>query len=275
MATLVVAALGVGAVVGVYPAVLPWLVLPVVALAALAPAQPAGRARGCARSAGTDGRARALRAVALIAALVVALMVVVPIAMWRSTQNLLFLDTVVAGGLTEFFTAGGYAAYAVGATSAFSLFTLAPLTWATIAALVLMLVAYAAGLVPWRRPRGEGWVLPAVAAGVVLTTAAVFIRYRFMDELPYQVYKGLTSGAAILAGLVVVGLVASAAIRGRTVRLLAIGLVAAVWVPVTGSVLQASADGGTGFRAADVEMGRALRGPARGLGGPGGGRRAR
>ena len=258
VATLVVAALAVGAVVGVYPAVLPWLVLPVVALAALAPAQPAWQGTRLSALGGAGQRARALRAAALIAALLVALMIVVPIAMWRSTQNLLFLDSVVAGGLTQFFTAGGYAAYAVGATSAFSLFSLAPLAWSTVAALVLMLAAYAVGLTPWRRPRGEGWVLPATTAGVVVTTAAVVVRYGFMDELPYQVYKGLTSGAAILGGLVVVGLVARTAIRGRTTRLLAIGLVAAIWLPVTGSVLEAQAGGGTGFRAADVQMGRAL-----------------
>lgn len=259
VARLLVAALGVGAVVGVYPAVLPWLVLPVIAIAALAPAQPGWEGTRLARLAGAGARARTARAAALLGALVIALVIVVPIAMWRSTRNLLFLDSVVAGGLTEFFTAGGYAAYALGAISAFALFTLAPLAWSAIAALALMLLAYAAGIVPWRRPRELGaWVLPAVVACVAVTTAAVFVRYRFMDELPYQVYKGLTSGAAILAGLVVVGLAASRATGGRTARLLAIGLVTAVWVPVTSSVLQASAEGGTGFRAADVEMGRAL-----------------
>ncbi len=258
VASLVVATLGVGSVVGVYPAVLPWLVLPLVAVAVLSPERPewAGtRLRGLA---GTGARARAARGAALLAVLVVGLMVVWPIAMWRSTQNLLFLDTVVAGGLTEFFTTGGYAAYAVGATSAFSLFTLAPLAWSAIAALTLMLGVYAAAVAPWRRPRGPELLLLAVVAGVVATTAAVVVRYRVMDELPYQVYKGLTSGAAILAGLVVLGLLTSTAIRGRTVRLLAIGLLIAVWVPVTSSVLQAQAEGGTGFRAADVEMGRAL-----------------
>ena len=34
-----------------------------------------------------------------------------------------------------------------------------------------------------------------------MTTGAILVRYRVVDELPYQVYKGLLSGGAVLAGL--------------------------------------------------------------------------
>ncbi len=255
---LIVAGIGVGAVVGVYPAVLPWLVLPLIAVAAFAPAQPTWAATRLRGLAGARPRERAVRAAALLGALVVALMVVVPIPMVRWPRNLLFLDLFVAGGGT-FFSTGGYAAYAVGATKVFSLDSLAPLTWSIIAALVLMVVAYVVAVVPWYRPRGTQLLLLAVAAGVLVTTAAVVFRYRVLNPLPYQTYKGLTSGAAIFAGLILLGLVTTTASRGRTIRLLSVGCVIAVWVPVTSSVLQTSTERDVGFRAADVQMGRALR----------------
>ena len=50
---------------------------------------------------------------------------------------------------------------------------------------------------------------------------AILVRYRVVDELPYQVYKGLISGGAVLAGLAVIGLAA----RGRRPRPRASGLV--------------------------------------------------
>ena len=255
---LIVAAIAVGGVVGVYPAVVPWLVLPLLAAAVLSPAQPGWTETRLTAVAGLGLRERAGRAAGLLAALVAGVFVIVPIAIVRGTQNLLFLDSAIAGGLAAFFSAGAYVAYAVGALSSSSLFSLAPLAWSTIATLVLMLVVYLVAVVPWRRPRGAELLLAAVAAGVLLTTGAVLLKYRVLDSLPYQTYKGLTSGAAIFAGLVVVGLVTRTAPRTRTFRLLAVGCVIAVWLPVTSSVLQASADGGTGFRAADVQMGREL-----------------
>lgn len=255
---LVVAALGTGAVVGVYPSVVPWLVLPLCAVAAMAPGQPSwagGRLRGLA---GGGGRARAGRAAALLLSLLVALMVVAPVSMVRGAKNLLYLDSVVAGGLNVFFRADGYLGYAVGAASGFSLFSITPLAWSAIAGVVLMLAVYALAMAPWPRPRGDRWLFLAIAAGVLVTTAVVFVRYRVQAELPYQTYKGLTSGAALFGGLVVLGLATAMGSAGHRVRLIAAGCLIAVWLPVTASLLQASKDGGTGFRAPDVQMGRAL-----------------
>jgi hypothetical protein len=255
---LILAGLGVGAVVGVYPAVVPWLVLPLVGAAVLAPSPREWEATPLRGLTGETRKRRIARAGALLGALVVALMVLVPIPMVRGTQNLLFLDSVVAG-LSTFFSGPAYAAYALGAASSFSLFSLAPLTWATIVSLLVMIVVYVVGLTPLRRPRGSQLLLLVVAAGVLLTTAVVYVRFRYSSPLPYQTYKGLTSGGAILAGIVVLALVTSTSSRGRTIRRVAIGAVIAVWVPVTASILQATVLGGTGFRAADVQMGRTLR----------------
>ena len=38
-----------------------------------------------------------------------------------------------------------------------------------------------------------------------MTTGGAAVRYRVFDELPYQVYKGVIAGGAVLAGLAVIG----------------------------------------------------------------------
>ncbi len=200
-------------------------------------------------------RERALRALALLTGLVVALMVVTPLQMVRAAENLMRVDSLASGGMTAFFSTEGYAAFFVGATSAFSLFPRTPLGWSVLVALVVMIVVYVLAVLPMRRPNAAQAAFLALAGGVLVTTAAVVVRYRLIDELPYQVYKGLISGGGVLAGLIVIGLIALGEPRGRALRLLAAGALTAIWLPVTGQVLQASADGGTGFRAADVEMG--------------------
>jgi len=256
---LIVAALTTGGVVGVYPVLSPWLVLPLAGVAVLAPAQPAWGSTRLRPLAGAETRARVLRAVALLACLLAALMVVTPIQMVRGVENLTRLDTIAAGGMTAFFSSEGYGAFFVGATSAFTLFPQTPLDWSILVGLAVMAVVYVVALLPMRRPTAARAVFLALAGGVLLTTAAVAVRYRFVDELPYQLYKGLISGGGVLAGLIVIGLIAFGDARGRALRLAAVGALIAVWLPVTGHVLQASANGGTGFRAADVEMGRAIR----------------
>jgi hypothetical protein len=56
----------------------------------------------------------------------------------------------------------------------------------------------------------------------------------------------------------VLALVMGSAGRAGGVRLLALGVCAALWIPGSTELLQASSEGGPGFRAADVQMGRAL-----------------
>ncbi len=255
---LLVAALAGAAVVGVYPSLTPWLVLPLLGVAALAPPRPEWTGSRLDRLSGAGRPARALRALCLAAALVVAVVVVAPIQVVRGVQNVLFLDALPVNAIAGFFPADSYAALFLGSENAFALFAGVPTGWSALAGLGLLALAYLVALAPPGRPRGAPlWIL-AIGLGALLTTAAVLVRYRVVDELPYQVYKALISGGAVLAGVVVIGLLPLGGPASRGVRLLALGLVVAIWIPVTSRTLQASADGTPGFRSADVEMGRAL-----------------
>jgi hypothetical protein len=255
---LVVAATASAAVVGVYPSLTPWLVLPLIVVAALAPPRPEWTGSRLARLAGVGPSARVLRGAALAAALVLAVAVVAPIQVARAVQNVMFLDALPVNAITGFFPADSYAALFLGSENAFSLFAGVPASWSVLAGLGLVAVAYLVALAPSGRPRDEStWIL-GVGLAVVLTTAVVLVRYRFVEELPYQVYKALISGGAVLAGVAVIGLLPRGGPASRGVRLVALGLLVAIWIPVTGRSLQASADGAPGFRSADVEMGRAL-----------------
>jgi hypothetical protein len=97
-----------------------------------------------------------------------------------------------------------------------------------------------------------------VGAGILITTGAILVRYGLEEELPYQVYKGLMAGGALLAGVAVIGLLPGRGSPGRAVRLVALGCLAAIWIPITSQNLEASVQRGTGFREPDVQMGRQL-----------------
>ena len=252
--TIAVAGLGSAGLIGTYPALMPWLVPPIVAVALIG---GGGRSWRGTPVAGLAGH-RVLGAVAALAALTIATTAVAPIQVYRAVQNLFFLDSVYVGALSDFFSNSAYAALAVGATSPLSLFPRGPLGWPVLASIVLLLAVYVVALVPvWRRG-DRPWAPLLLVGGLVLTTAAVVLQYRIRGDYPYQVYKGLISGGALVAGTVVGSLLLRSAPRGRTVRLLGLGCCAALWVPTSAGLLQASADNTTGFRAAEVELGRAL-----------------
>jgi hypothetical protein len=68
------------------------------------------------------------------------------------------------------------------------------------------------------------------------------------------------AGGALLAGVAVIGLLPGRGSPGRALRLVALGCLAAIWIPITSQNLEASVERGTGFREADVQMGRELEG---------------
>jgi hypothetical protein len=256
--TLLLAGLACGTVIGVYPAVSPWLVVPVIGVALLAPDAPLWASSPLRRLAGAGPWRRVGRAAALIAALLAAILVVAPMQLTRALDNLAQIESLPVNATAAFYSLEGYAALFLGSAPVFGLVAGSPLGWAALAGLIVLVAAFALALAPGRRRDPERWRLVAIAGGVLVTTAGIVIRYGVDGELPYQVYKGLMAGGAVLGGLVVVGLLPSEGERGWPVRLLALGLVAAIWVPVAAQNLQSSVAATTGFRAADVEMGRAL-----------------
>jgi hypothetical protein len=255
---LIVAALASGALIGVYPAMSPWLGLGLVAVALLVPPGDAWAASPLRRLAGPGWRLRLARAGALLVILAAAVLVVAPIQLTRTAQNLLFLDDAPINTTGFLFSGDAYAAIFVGSAPVFPLIRGAEVAWPGLAGLVILALAFALGLRPGRRVASPRTLLALLGSALVLVMVVLLVRYRVVDELPYQVYKGMISSAAVLAGLVVIGLIPGRRSRLRTVTLVALGCVAAIWIPVTSDNLQASVDPGTGFRAADVEMGRAL-----------------
>jgi hypothetical protein len=256
---LVVAGVAGAGLVGVYPAMVPWLVLPCLAVAALAPPRPARRSWRWLELGGEGGRDRARRAGVLVATLLAAVVVIGPIQAARVIPNLRFLDTTVITGLyTDFASEVGYASFFLGGSSASSLLSRPAVAWSVVAALLLLIGAFAVAFAAQRLGRTGRLALVAAAAGVLVTTGAAVLRYTAIDPQPYQVFKGLILGGAVFAGLGVVALLPGGAPRRLGLSLAGLGLMAAVWIPVSSETLQESYDSVRGFRPPDVEMGRAL-----------------
>jgi hypothetical protein len=255
---LIIAAIASGALIGVYPAMSPWLILGLLAVALLVPAGDGWATSPLRRLAGPGWRLRIARAGALLLVLAAAVLVVAPIQLTRTAQNLLFLDDAPINTTGFLFAGDAYAAIFVGSAPVFPLIRGAEVAWPGLAGLVILALAFALGLRPGRRPASPRMLFALLGTALVLVTVVLLVRYRVFDELPYQAYKGMISTGAILAGLVVIGLIPGRRSSLRTVSVVALGCVVAIWIPVTSDNLQASVDPGTGFRAADVEMGRAL-----------------
>ena len=198
---LLVAGLATAGVVGVYPAMGPWLALSLGAVAVLAPPQPAWEGRRLGRVSGPSIGARIGRAIVLLAMLCVTVAVLAPIQVARVVPNLRVLDsTAITGVFTEFFSAADYASFFLGAAGASSIVAAAPLPWSVLAALILLVAVNILAWASWRRPEEPQVLRVAITAAVLLTTAAAVLRYHWIEEQPYQVYKGADRAAAAVAG---------------------------------------------------------------------------
>jgi hypothetical protein len=249
-----VAGLGSAGVIGTYPALVPWLVPPLVAVALIGGGSSGWRGTMVGRLTGH----RFVGALVALASLAVATVLVAPIQVVRAIQNLLFLDSAAVGSLGDFFSNDAYAALVVGATTPLALFPRGPLGWSVTTAVMVLVVVYLVALAsPWGDGR-QRWALLLIAGGLVLTTVAILVQYRVRSEYAYQVYKGLMSGGALIAGAVVVALLTPSTSRGRGPGLFGIGCCAALWIPSSAFLLQASSDNTTGFRAPEVQLDRAL-----------------
>jgi hypothetical protein len=254
---LLIAAIAAAGVIGVYPAMVPWLVLPFLVIAVLGSREPE-RAFLSGLLRGLERRSRFLRAALIVVVLVLAVAVIAPIQVMRVIPNLQTVDATPVGGIySEFFSGFDYASLFFGASNATTLFERENLGWSVTIAVIVIMAIYLLAFVPHRGSGKRSMLVVLLAVTVVATTATAAVRYRLFDEQPYQIYKALILGGGILAGLAVVALTVSRA-RSLALPLVGIACVAAVWIFVSSQTLRASADSSLGFRAADVEMGRAL-----------------
>lgn len=251
--SLLVAAISSGGVIGVYASLLPWLALGV------AVAVVAGRLST------PDDRPRARRwrdAGLSLGALALSVVVVAPLAVRQAVR---FIGTF--GGGTDAvrvppLEAGDTLALGTGAAVRRAFSGHQVTSWSTMAGIVVVVVALAlslAVLVARRHSpstRRVAWVMAAIIGATVVVLGNFSLRH----GSDYGVWKAAISGGALVSGVMVVALVpAHARARLAAVRIGAVGACMAVWLGTSATLLEGSGDTGTqGFRAADVEMGRAL-----------------
>lgn len=260
--TLAVAAIGVAGVIGVYPALLPWLV-PTLLVAALIPAERGARAAWWpARLDAAGLRPRLLRAVTVLGVLALTVSVIAPVQVVRAARNVLFVSDGTGNVLFPSLGAKGFGVFGLGAGGPpFPIVAGAPVPAAeqVLAVLLLAVVGLAVG-VSLRASSQRRWVLAAAGATPAVATVALVLNYTYADVYPYGVLKALISGGALLAGMLLLALAHPATPRSRPLQLAAVGACVAAWLPVSTQLIEYVADGGTGFRRDDVALGRALRG---------------
>ncbi len=249
------AALGSAAVLGTYPPLAPWLAPPLILGAFIGAGWPSTRAGW------SDLRAyvpRLRRAALVLAGFGLTLLVVAPIPL-RHTLRWFTAHSASAGVPFPRFADRAYVIFGSGLNTPFGYITGASLSWSVIAlALVVVPILFAGLLLPLVRPeRGMRALLP-VTAGITVATVAGFVAFRLSDPLGYGLYKSLITGCSLGAGLAILGLLPRDGARLAPPRLMAVGVLVAAWLPVSAQLVQQMETTTTGFRAADVELGRAL-----------------
>jgi hypothetical protein len=242
--TAVLAAVGLGAVAGVYPQLAPWLAPPALLLVLVV-------------------TRRVRPALAALAGLGLALLIVAPIELVRAYHSVvLFSGTLDSNPSFPRFQAEQDLGIVLGGVSQFSV---AGLPRAQLLPVLVLLVGAAAIAVAavTTMAREERRLMVTLGVGVGGVTLATYLKYKVGDEYGYGAYKALISGGALLAGLLMLAL-ASPSARSRSGRVAAAAVCLALWVPVTAQMLQAQRNGAQGFREGDNALIPALeRLPAR------------
>jgi hypothetical protein len=250
-------AIGLAAVVGVYPPLAPWFGPPALLLVLVGARHvPAAIARR------TPPRLR-LVAPAAVACLVLglALLILAPVELARGYESVvLFSGILVSNQSFPLFQSEQDLAIVLGGASQFSFvpFGAGLSKWQLVPVLILLLGAAAVGVASaLTMARQERRLVVALGASVSAITLATYLKYKFGDDYGYGAYKALISGGALLAGLLMVAL-SSPSARWAPARLAAAGICAAMWVPVTGQMLQRQRDGAQGFRESENALIAAL-----------------
>jgi hypothetical protein len=252
----IVAGIASAAVIGVYPPMLPWL-LPLVMLGALIGGGWPGTVAGW-----RDLRShlpRLRRFAFVLVGFALAILVVAPIQLRHTLRWFTIHDSAAAGIPFPRIASDAYLVWATGTNPVYGYITGSPVSWQVIAAAVLVVPIFILGLLlPLTRGESAKRAIVLVTAAAFLSTAIVFIAFRVTEELGYGLFKTLINGGAMLAGLLILSLIPLRSTPHSTLRYVAIGILVAVWIPVSGQLLQMSYAGTAGFRKADIELGRAL-----------------
>jgi hypothetical protein len=257
--TLVVAAIGVAAVMATYPPLLLWLAPAIVAAAAFSGATPDVEAiRSRVRSARLR---RVLVPAGLLATLALTLVVLSPIQFFRAIHSVRAVERLESNPGFPLFEVQDDAALFLGAISQFSLkpFGSSLASGEALLLTVLVAIAAVAGALALARS-GGGFRDPLGAVGVaaLAVTGAVYVRYKYVDDYGYGAYKSLISGGTLFAGLLVLALAARAGPRLRPAQLVLWGCCVAIWSPVASLLLERQREGELGFREVDREVGRSI-----------------
>lgn len=249
------AALGSAAVLGTYPPLAPWLAPSIIFGAFIGSGWPSTwKALWHPR----PHLARLRRVILVVGGFAVALIALAPIPL-RHTLRWFTSHSAQAGVPFPRLAGGAYVIFGSGVNVPFGYITGARLSWAVIALAGVVVPILVLGLLlpvfpSERRLRS---LLP-ITLGVVVATGSALLAFWLTDPLGYGLYKSLIAGCSLLAGLSIVGLTSLESGAKRTPCLLAIGFLFATWLPVSSQLVQQVGDSTTGFRAPDVELGRAL-----------------
>ena len=241
-----VGAVAAGAVAGVYPPFLPWLVPALLVAALVTP-----------RAAGVPRLRAALTGLLLLG---VAVLVLAPLELWRARSAVTSVAGLRSNPDFPLFQTEQDLGLVLGAFTQYDLqpWGALPPTGQLAPAVAFLVVALLVGAAATlRAPRAERAVIAGLGLAAGGVTLLLYWKYKQGDFYGYGAYKTLLSGGALLAGLLVVAL---AVASGRLARLgiVALALCLAVWLPVTGDLLERQRNGGQGFRADDRALGEVL-----------------
>jgi hypothetical protein len=245
--SLLVAAVAVAGVAGVYPPLLPWLAVTVAAALLLV------RAPGWPSRLGRAGRAAAV--------LILCTVVIAPIQTVRAVAGVLVVGGLRSNEGFPLFAPLDQLSVGLGARSPFSLL---PFTRDGIPALLPPLVATAALLAAFAlaavtvRGSVQAPALAALALSAALPTAAIALWYGAHEHYGYGVVKAVASGGAIAAGCLVLALLVPGGRRAARLRAGALAAVAIVWIAVSVQTMSRLDGAPPGFRAAEVAFGEAV-----------------
>lgn len=235
------AALGLAAAVSVYPTLLLWLAPGIALLMAFAIASKPGGVHAAVPALGH-----------LILAVAMSFMIA-PVQWVAGIRNIVYLSNQTSNASFAGLSARDLAVSGLAGPSASGpLDTRGPLS---ALAVVIAIAAAGALLAAWRKHSAGQWLGIAAIAAVVPAAAIVM-----STSYAYGEFKAAITGGALVCGCALMAsLVLWESTRRRTLALLLPFLLALAWVPGVLKTLEGQAFGFTGYRAADVELGRAMK----------------